>query len=75
MTWCDKQYPKEADEHQKNIDQPYGVEMITMITQWIRPPSVDRSAIWFFSCPGQLNNDIVCPLGPTNNHIRGSIKE
>ena len=46
MTWCDKQYPKEADEHQKNIDQPYGVEMITMITQWIRPPSVDRSAIW-----------------------------
>ena len=24
MTGCDKQYPKEADEHQRIIDQPYG---------------------------------------------------
>ena len=31
MTGCDKQNPKEADEHQRIIDQPYGVEMITIM--------------------------------------------
>ena len=65
MTWCDKQYPKEADERQKIIDQPYMeivemitimeiVEIITMIMQWIGSPSVDRSAIWFVSTAGAL---------------------
>ena len=31
MTWCDKQYPKEADERQKIIDQLY-MEIVEMIT-------------------------------------------